>query len=99
MQVRNLKAFKKSIAFEALLSSISAFFIYYEGHSGFTVALALHIPSSIVGALFLETIDSFYFSFLLCVAISAIGQVYIFTKLFELYEKIKGKAKKLKNTT
>ena len=99
MQIKNLKVFKLPIALETVFAIISAYFIYYEGHSGLMIALFLHIPSSLVGALLLETIDSFYFSMCLCIAISVIGQVYFFTKLFELYEKIRVKAKNLKNTT
>ncbi|MFC1579615.1 hypothetical protein ACFL4N_01745 [Thermodesulfobacteriota bacterium] len=92
--MKNKRAFQISLAIEAALTILSAFLIYYWGHSGFTLSLALHLPSSLIGVLVMERIQSFYFSFFIGSLITIIGQIYIFLKLIDLYTAIRNKAKK-----
>ena len=92
--MKNKRAFQVSLGIETFLTILSGFLIYFWGHSGFTLSLALHLPSSLLGILVMERIEQFYLSFFLGSIITIIGQIYFYLKLIDFYTRIRNKGKK-----
>ena len=79
------KAFFISLFIEMVSGFIWIWLSVAKGQSGFTLGMALHFPSSILGILIGETVRDFhaYLSLILCYAVSIIGQLIILTKIFQ----------------
>ena len=78
------KAFFTSLFLEIVLSSLWIGLSIAKGQSGFTIGMALHFPSSLLGVLIGESVRDFhpYLSLILCYAVSIVCQLVILTLIF-----------------
>jgi hypothetical protein len=89
------KAFIISLLLESILGLLWIWLSLGEGHSGFTLGIAFHFPSSLLGVFIGESLRDFgvHFSLILCYTLSIISQLIIFTLLFQFILKKRDKAK------
>jgi len=89
------KAFLVSLFLESILGLLWIWLSFGEGHSGFTLGMALHFPSSLLGVFIGESLRNFgdFFPLILCYSFSIIGQLIIFTLLFQFILKKRDKEK------
>ena len=78
------KAFFISLSLELIAGLIWIWLSIAQGQPGFTLGMALHFPSSLLGVLIGESVRDVhpYLSLILCYSVSIVGQLIILTLLF-----------------